>query len=74
MPTQLTRFLDPAADIRARVAHIISARGLDPECFPSLNRMTKEELENWAAALGYARDRVRVRHHAAKQVLTTAGR
>jgi hypothetical protein len=44
-PTQLTRFLDPAAESRALLTRCISVLGLDPEAFTGVPRMTKDEVE-----------------------------
>jgi hypothetical protein len=52
--TQLTRFLDPAAEARARLTERLVALGLDPEALTSLPRMTKAELEHWFFALEQA--------------------
>lgn len=66
--TQLTRFLDPAAETRALVTDLITVLGLDPEGFPSLRRMTKAELEYWSIALRKAGE-----HHPAGSATGDAG-
>jgi hypothetical protein len=58
--TQLTRFLDPAAESRALLTRSITVLGLDPDAFASLPRMSKAELDHWLAALQRARQREEV--------------
>lgn len=54
--SQLTRFLDPAAESRVRLTRALRLLGLDPEAFPSVPRMSRTEAEQWALALERARD------------------